>query len=259
MPSWFSKVFKEDEAPATPGAAPLLEDDFEEEEESYRPRRVVNAPVLVEEEELSGWSPEVRIKAKGDDFSDTCTFLIDRPVLEGLSFWCPDRDTANTHSPLAAALFDLGGVSSVLLHDMTVTVQREDSSTPWEAFAKEAGAQIRAQLKSGIPVLHPDYVESIPDEDTIREQLQGVIDREINPGIASHSGLITLHRVQGNTAYITMGGGCQGCAASTITLRQGIESAFRAAVPQLGALLDETDHSAGSNPFFRELPAGMGG
>jgi len=88
--------------------------------------------------------------------------------------------------------------------------------------------------------------------------LQKVVDEQLNPGIAAHSGVITLNRVEGNTAYITMGGGCQGCAASTITLRNGIEGAFRDAVPEVGAILDETDHTAGTNPFFRELPAGMG-
>jgi Fe-S cluster biogenesis protein NfuA len=55
-----------------------------------------------------------------------------------------------------------------------------------------------------------------------------------------------------------MGGGCQGCAASSITLRSGVEGMFREVMPHLGALLDETDHEAGSNPFFKELPAGMG-
>jgi Fe-S cluster biogenesis protein NfuA len=97
----------------------------------------------------------------------------------------------------------------------------------------------------------------MPSEEEIRDALQGVIDREINPGIASHSGVIKLNRVVGNTAYITMGGGCQGCAASKITLRSGVERSFRQAVPALGALLDETDHAAGVNPFFQELPSGM--
>ena len=89
-------------------------------------------------------------------------------------------------------------------------------------------------------------------------ELQRVIDEEINPGIASHSGVITLNRVNGNTIYITMGGGCQGCAASSVTLRSGVEGSFRKEVPQLGAVLDETDHQSGVNPFFREMPAGMG-
>ena len=54
-----------------------------------------------------------------------------------------------------------------------------------------------------------------------------------------------------------MGGGCQGCAASSVTLRQGVHAAFRKASPYLGSILDETDHSAGKNPFFNQLPPGM--
>ena len=92
---------------------------------------------------------------------------------------------------------------------------------------------------------------------TIAEKVVKVIDDEINPGIASHGGFVNLERVQGNTIFITMGGGCQGCAASAITLRRGIHTAFRSAVPQIGAIYDETDHAAGTNPYFNEIPAGM--
>jgi Fe-S cluster biogenesis protein NfuA len=69
--------------------------------------------------------------------------------------------------------------------------------------------------------------------------------------------MVTLERVEGNTIFLTMGGGCQGCAASSITLRQGIHTTFRRAVPQIGAIYDETDHTAGTNPYFTQLPAGM--
>jgi Fe/S biogenesis protein NfuA len=56
--------------------------------------------------------------------------------------------------------------------------------------------------------------------------------------------------VRGNSVYISMGGGCQGCSAADQTLKQGIHQAFRNAVPQVGAIYDETDHSAGTNPYF---------
>ena len=79
----------------------------------------------------------------------------------------------------------------------------------------------------------------------------------INPGIAAHSGMIRLDRVEGNTVYVEMQGGCQGCAASDVTLRQGIHQVFRKVVPQIGAILDVTDHSAGTNPFYTQMPAGM--
>lgn len=260
MPAWFSRVFKESPSQLTPvapaeGAVEVegYEDEFPE------PKRIVHAPVMVSPEEASAWSEEVRIKAKYDPQEDEYTFLVDRPVLEGHSFWAPEPDLAYAHSPLAASLFDLGGVRRVLIHDMTVTVARDGADRrPWEVAAKELGDQIRAHLKSGMPVVDPEFVERIPDEEAVRTRLQAVIDEELNPGIASHSGVIILNRVQGNTAYITMGGGCQGCAASSITLRGGVEQAFRAAVPELGAILDETDHASGANPYFSQLPVGMG-
>jgi hypothetical protein len=35
-----------------------------------------------------------------------------------------------------------------------------------------------------------------------------------------------------------------------LTLKQGIHTSFRTAVPKVGAIFDETDHTAGLNPFF---------
>lgn len=91
----------------------------------------------------------------------------------------------------------------------------------------------------------------IPSEEELRRQVARVIDEEINPGIAAHSGVITLEAVRGNSVYIRMGGGCQGCAASEITLRQGIDALVREKVPEVGAIIDVTDHAAGRSPYFR--------
>jgi len=261
MPSWFSKVFNtEDETKSVAPEAPEVEDALEDEDEALpEARRVIDAPIVADESEVSGYSDEVIIKAKIDAQTNTCTFMVDRPLLKGLSFWAPTADAAYASAPLAGAIFDLGGVFTVLIHDMTITVTRDPmEQRTWEETAKSVATQIRAHLKSGMPVLDPAYEEGIPRESVIRERLERVIDEEINPGIASHSGVITLNRVIGNTAYITMGGGCHGCAASSITLRSGIEGAFRESVPELGAVLDETDHTSGTNPFFKELPAEMG-
>lgn len=221
-------------------------------------RKVVKPPVLIDETERSGYSEEIRIKARPERDEITCTFLVDRPVLKGLSVWLPDLSTARDVSPLGEALFAIDGVDTVLIHDMTVTVTRDPmADDDWEPLARQIGAVIRQHLKDNRPVVTPEFLENMPGEEEIRQQLQRVIDLEINPGIAAHSGVITLQNVRGNTAYINMGGGCQGCAASTLTLREGIHRAFRAAVPEVGAILDTTDHEAGTNPYFSELPEGM--
>jgi Fe/S biogenesis protein NfuA len=79
-----------------------------------------------------------------------------------------------------------------------------------------------------------------------------VLEESVNPAIASHGGradLVALNEDDG-TAYLRLSGGCQGCAMSQLTLRQGIESALLAEVPELTKILDVTDHVSGENPYY---------
>ena len=88
-------------------------------------------------------------------------------------------------------------------------------------------------------------------QDPIARAVQDVLDRQINPGVGSHGGMVSLVDVKDGTAFMRFGGGCQGCAAVDVTLRQGVETAVRAAVPQVQAIVDVTDHDAGANPYYR--------
>jgi len=88
-------------------------------------------------------------------------------------------------------------------------------------------------------------------QDPLARAVQDVLDRQINPGVGSHGGQVTLVDVRDQTAYLRLGGGCQGCAAVDVTLRQGVETAIRAAVPQIVAVVDVTDHQAGMNPYYQ--------
>ena len=79
-----------------------------------------------------------------------------------------------------------------------------------------------------------------------------VLEQEVNPSIASHGGradLVALDDDEG-TAYLRLSGGCQGCAMSQMTLRQGIETALLEEVPELTRVVDVTDHGSGENPFY---------
>ena len=79
-----------------------------------------------------------------------------------------------------------------------------------------------------------------------------VLEQSVNPAIASHGGradLVALNEEDG-TAYLRLSGGCQGCAMSQMTLRQGIETTLLEEVPELTKILDVTDHGGGENPFY---------
>lgn len=90
-----------------------------------------------------------------------------------------------------------------------------------------------------------------PAADGLRERVEHILERDINPALSSHGGYIELLDVKGSDLFIHMGGGCQGCAQSQATLRMGVERQIRDAVPEVGQIFDTTDHAAGQNPYFR--------
>ncbi len=85
----------------------------------------------------------------------------------------------------------------------------------------------------------------------LAQEVLRVIEQKVNPSIASHGGYAQLVGVDGDTVWLKMGGGCQGCAASKMTLRQGIEVSIKEAVPSIVNVIDVTDHQAGDNPYYK--------
>ena len=92
--------------------------------------------------------------------------------------------------------------------------------------------------------------------DPVAAAVQRVLDDEINPNVASHGGFVQLLDVKEGTAYVRLGGGCQGCGMANVTLKQGVEVAIRRAVPEIKTVLDSTDHAAGNNPYYQPAKGG---
>jgi Fe-S cluster biogenesis protein NfuA len=81
-----------------------------------------------------------------------------------------------------------------------------------------------------------------------------VLDRQANPAIAAHGGHVSVTDVKDGVVSMLMSGGCQGCAASAATLRGGVETMIRAAVPEVRDIIDVTDHGAGETPYYSTGP-----
>jgi Fe/S biogenesis protein NfuA len=84
----------------------------------------------------------------------------------------------------------------------------------------------------------------------VAQRVIQVLAQQVNPTIAAHGGRAELVAVEQGTAYLKLGGGCQGCAMATVTLSQGIETAIIQAVPEITSVVDVTDHQSGTNPYF---------
>jgi Fe-S cluster biogenesis protein NfuA len=105
-----------------------------------------------------------------------------------------------------------------------------------------------------------DHLDAVPKPglDTPEGRaIKQVLDEEVNPSVAMHGGHIALVDVQGDTVFIRLEGGCQGCGMADVTLKQGVEVAIKKAVPSINAVLDSTDHAGGDNPYFQPGKGGM--
>ena len=70
------------------------------------------------------------------------------------------------------------------------------------------------------------YGFELDDEELVEEALE-----QVRPYINSHGGEVELLSVEDGVVRVRMSGACQGCAASAMTLRRGIEEALRAGYP----------------------------
>ena len=85
----------------------------------------------------------------------------------------------------------------------------------------------------------------------IADRVGQLLESRINPALASHGGFARLVEVRDDdSVVVTMGGGCQGCSMSQLTLSDGIRQAIREAVPEVTDVVDATDHTAGANPYY---------
>ncbi len=86
---------------------------------------------------------------------------------------------------------------------------------------------------------------------TPAERVQHILDEQVNPAVSAHRGSVSLVEVKDDTAFIRFEGGCQGCAMADVTLRQGVEVMIKRQVAEIVAVVDATDHAAGTDPYFK--------
>ena len=126
-----------------------------------------------------------------------------------------------------------------------------ESSERWLEDAKidfedtETGGQLTIKA--------PGIKGSMPDDSAdLAEKVTWLLDAEINPGLASHGGVVGLETITPeNEVVLRFGGGCHGCGMVNVTLQEGIEKTLKEHFPEVTAVIDATDHSSGDNPYYK--------
>jgi len=134
---------------------------------------------------------------------------------------------------------DAGGFTVLVSGDDTEAL--EGATVDFVQRVNESGFEVRPVRKG---------TRLSEGEGELADRVRSMLESQINPAVASHGGAIVLADVKGTEIFIEMTGGCQGCAMSRMTLRQGVERMLAQSVPEVTAVHDITDHSSGENPFF---------
>jgi Fe/S biogenesis protein NfuA len=123
-----------------------------------------------------------------------------------------------------------------------------------EAYLQDAEVDYQEDRMGGqLTIRAPNArVPNVGPDSPLEDRINYVLFNEINPNLAAHGGQVSLVEiVDGDTAILEFGGGCQGCAAVDITLKQGVERTLQERIPELKAIRDVTDHTVTENAYYR--------
>ena len=87
------------------------------------------------------------------------------------------------------------------------------------------------------------------DEEVVAE-IENLIEIQIQPSVAMHGGVVTLHSFKGGAATMFMSGACSGCGSSTQTLKMGIENLLSYHIPEVKSVEGVDDEQSEVAPYY---------
>jgi Fe/S biogenesis protein NfuA len=120
------------------------------------------------------------------------------------------------------------------------------------AFLEEAVVDFNADRMGGqLTIKAPNAkMPKVNADSPLEDRINYTLYSEINPGLAAHGGEIKLVELtEDRVAILAFGGGCQGCAAVDLTLKDGVEKTLMDRIPELAGIRDVTDHTDTTNAY----------
>jgi Fe-S cluster biogenesis protein NfuA len=159
-------------------------------------------------------------------------YHLGRLLIPGGSANFPTLESAVERSPLARRLFAVEGVVGVFIGSDFFTITREEGRA-WDSLNEGIAPALEAFLEAGEPVLvgkQPADVPLLEESDAdpkVIQQIRDLIDEKVRPAVAQDGGDIVFRGFKDGIVYLEMHGACSGCPASSVTLKDGIESMLR--------------------------------
>ncbi|MGE0616722.1 MAG: NifU family protein [Bacteriovoracia bacterium] len=168
---------------------------------------------------------------------NTLKYSVNRQLLsQGAANFTRKAD-AEARSPLANQLFDIEGISAVMIGKDFVTVTKSEAGD-WDHVHKHTSKLIEDYLSSGAPAVNENAPKAASGAATggnteAERKIMEVLDNEIRPAVAMDGGDITFEKFEDGVVYLYLQGSCAGCPSSTMTLKVGIETRLKELVPEV--------------------------
>lgn len=138
-------------------------------------------------------------------------------------------------APLAKRLMAIPGVASCMIGQNFVSITKTDDGD-WEVLDTRTREALKEHVASGDPAVNPLSLEKpvrSGEGSELEKKIIEILDRDIRPAVAMDGGDIVFERFEDGIVYLYMQGSCSGCPSSTATLKFGIETRLKNAVPEV--------------------------
>ncbi len=170
---------------------------------------------------------------------NTLKYAVNREFLPSGAIQFSSRAKAHGQSKLAEQLFDVSGVSAVMIGKDFVTVTKTEDGD-WDLVHQGSTKAIERVLGTeGVTAVEPGALAEFSaasnssDMSELSQKIQAILDRDIRPAVAMDGGDITFDRFEDGVVFLHLKGSCAGCPSSTMTLKQGIETRLRSLLPEV--------------------------
>ncbi len=180
---------------------------------------------------------EVQVFYQATPNPDSLKFTVDRIIAtENVSFKADDKAV---RSPLAQKILGFPWAAGVFIGPDFVTVTKQNW-VEWEILADPLADLIKEHIADKLPVLLPatetasnSNAEADPNDPPVVQQIKKILVEEIKPAVAMDGGDISFSSYENGRVYLSMHGACAGCPSSVMTLKEGIETRLKAAIPEI--------------------------
>jgi Fe-S cluster biogenesis protein NfuA len=178
---------------------------------------------------------EVYVSLEFTPNPNTLKYSVNRQLLERGALNLTKKEEADRRSPLASKLFGVPGICGVMIGKDFVTVTKTEEGD-WDVVHKNSSTIIEQHLTRNELVVtggEENQNEHKGGNSDIEKKIREILDNEIRPAVAMDGGDITFEKYESGTVYLFLQGSCAGCPSSTMTLKQGIETRLREAIPEI--------------------------